>query len=123
MEMITLRARASSTVHAIKFYPNENKYIIVEGTDINREAVILIRDFDEDPYTVGLSRTSIGADEIAVISVYGDISPGFTVGFTDGEVEVPVIIDGVADFGVVITGTITIDEAKALGAGAAKAEK
>lgn len=118
IEMVKLRARGTSKVHVIKFYPDENKYIIVEGTDIKREAVILSRDFDDEPYTVGLSRTTIGASESAVISVYGDMSPGFLVGFTDGEVEITTSFDGIADFGVAITETITLDEMKAVDIGA-----
>ena len=114
IEMVKLRARATSKIHVIKFYPDENKYIIIEGTDVKREAVILTRDFDDDPFVVGLTRTSLGASESSVISVYGDMSPGFSVGITDGEIELRVTIDGIADIGVVITETITVDEVKVL---------
>ena len=114
IEMITLRARASSKVHVIKFYPDENRYIVAEGAVIDRESVILSRDFDDEPYTVGISRTNLGADQSVVFSVYGDISPGFTVGLTDGEVEIAVVVGGVASLGITVTDAISADEAKAL---------
>ena len=117
IEMIRLRARASSKVHVLKFYPNENRYIIVEGTAINRESVILSRDFDDEPYTVGISRTNLGADQAVAFSVYGDVSPGFMVGLTDGEVEIAVVVGGVASLGAAITDEITLDEVKALDVG------
>ncbi len=117
IEVITLRARASSKMHVIKFYPQESKYIVVEGTVINRDSVILCRDFGDDPYTLRISRTTLGSDQAAVFSVYGDISPGFVVGLEDEEVEITVSIDGIADLGVVITDEITINEVNNLGAG------
>jgi len=116
IESAQIRARATSTVHVVKFYPNENRYIIVEGEDIRREAVILVRDFDDDPYNLGIKRTNLAGDQYAIISVYGDISPGFTVGLLDDGIEILVEIGGVADFGVTPTVTITDDEAVALDA-------
>ncbi len=108
------RALATSMVHVIKFYPSENRYIIVEGEDIKREAIILIRDFDEDPYTLGINRTSLGVNQYAVISAYGDISPGFTVGLIDDSIEISVEVSGVADFGVVPTLTISDSSATSI---------
>ncbi len=114
IESAQIRARATSKVHVIKFYPSENRYIIVEGEDIRREAVILVRDFDEDPFALGINRTSLGGDEYAVISVYGDMTPGFTVGLLDGGIEIRVEIGGVAGFGVTPTLTLTDGEAVVL---------
>lgn len=111
IESAQLRARATSKVHVVKFYPSENRYIIFEGEDVRREAAILVRDFDEEPYTLGLNRTNLGGDEYAVISVYGDITPGFSVGLLDDGIEIAVVIGGVADFGVTPTLTITDGEA------------
>ena len=120
IESAQTRARATSKVHVIKFYPSENRYIIVEGEDIRREAVILVRDFDEDPYTLGIKRTNLGGDEYAVISVYGDIAPGFTIGLLDDGIEIVVEIGGVADFGVTPALTITDGEVVALDANEGK---
>ncbi len=117
IEMTALRSRMSSKVHVIKFYPQENKYIVVEGTAINRDSVILSRDFDDDPYMVRISRTNLGADQAVAFSVYGDISPGFIVGFEDGEVEITVSVDGIAGLGVTITDEITLEEVIGLSGG------
>ncbi len=117
IEMTALRARAKSKVHVIKFYPDENRYIIVEGTVLKRQAVILSRDFDEDPYAMGISRTTLGADQTVVFSVYGDLSPGFMVGLTDGEVEITVSIGGLSTLSIAVTDSITLEEVQALDVG------
>lgn len=111
-----LRARATSKVHVIKFYTSGNRYIVFEGEDASREAVVLVRDFDEDPYALGIKRTDLGVNGYTVISVYGDISPGFTVGLEDDNIEISVVFEGVADFGVTPTVTITDGEASAASA-------
>lgn len=112
IEMAQLLSRASSKIHVVKFYVAENKYIIVEGTDIKREAVILTRDFDDDPYNLNISRTNLSGDNVVVISAFGDLSPAFSVGLIDNGTEIPITFGGVADFGVTPTITITLDEAK-----------
>jgi len=114
VEMAQLRARATSKAHVIKFYPDENSYIIVEGTDIKRESVILTRDFDPDPYSIGINRTSLGTNQYAVISAFGDISPTFVVGLIHDNIETAVIFTGVADLGIFPDDIITIDEVKKL---------
>ena len=114
IQMAKTRARATSQVHVIKFYPSENRYLIVEGTDIRQESIILVRDFDDAPYSVGIKRTSLGADQVASISVYGDLSPGFTVGLSDAGTEIMATIDGVTDFGVSVTTTLPDASAAAI---------
>ena len=111
-----LRARATSKVHLIKFYTSGNRYVVFEGEEAKREAVVLVRDFDEDPYALSIKRTNLGVNGYTVVSVYGDISPGFTVGLEDDNVEILVVFGGVADFGVTPTITIPDDEAVSLGA-------
>jgi prepilin-type N-terminal cleavage/methylation domain-containing protein len=106
IEMVKLRARASSKMHVIKFYPDEEMYIIVEGTEIKKEAVILSRDFKQDPYSLGISRTNLDADETATITVYGDVSPQFRLWFEDDGIEVRVIVNGISDVGATLTDTI-----------------
>lgn len=120
VEMAKLRARASSKPHVIKFYPDTNNYIIVEGTDIKRQAVIHSRDFNSEPYAVGISRTNLGVNQYAVINAFGDISPAFTVGIINDGFETLVTFDGVADFGIVPTETITITEVQNLSLDASK---
>jgi prepilin-type N-terminal cleavage/methylation domain-containing protein len=106
IEMVKLRARATSKPHVIKFYPDEEIYIILEGTDIRKEAIVLSRDFKEDPYSLGISRTNIGVNEYATITAYGDVSPQFRVWFEDDGIEVKVVVNGIADVGLVLTDTI-----------------
>lgn len=112
VEMTQLLARASSKAHVIRFYPDENSYIIVEGTDIKREAIVFSRDFDSDPFSIGINRTSLGTDQFAIISAFGDISPAFTVWLFNDKIETAVFFDGVSDFGIVPNDTITITEVK-----------
>lgn len=104
--MVKLRARATSRVHLIKFYPDEEIYIIVEGTEITRDSIILSRDLKVDPFNLGISRTSLGVNPYATITVYGDVSPGFSIGIIDDGVEIPVVVDGVADVGLSIVESI-----------------
>ena len=112
VEMAQIRARAGSKIHVIRFYPDENSYIIVEGTDIKRDAVILSRDFDSDPYSIGIKRTNLGTDQFVVISAFGEISPAFAVGLLNDGIETIVSFGGIEDIGVVPAETITIAEVK-----------
>jgi len=112
IEMAQLRARATSKTHAIKFYPNENKYIIVEGTDVRKEAIILTRDFDDNPFNLGIKRTNIGGNEIVVVSVYGEISPSFTVQLIENGTSISVVFGGVANLGITTKLTISDLDAK-----------
>ena len=100
VETAKLRARATSKIHVIKFYPDENRYIIFEGEDLKRESIVLVQDFDEEPYSVEINRTNLGADPYAVITAYGDVSPGFRIGILENGTEITVDIDGVSDVGV-----------------------
>ena len=110
IETVKLRARATSKVHVIKFYIDKDKYIVFEGTELNRAAVVFARDFNDEPYGVNLNRTSLGVETQAAITVYGEISPAFTVGILDNNIEITVDIAGGADHGIPITGSLTSDE-------------
>lgn len=112
IQMVKLRARATSKIHVIKFYTNENKYIVVEGTDLNRDAIIHTRDFDDDPFAISMSRTSLVGDNVVVVSAMGDITPAYTVFLVDNGIEIPVEFAGVSDFGVTPTISITTEVVK-----------
>lgn len=107
IEMTKLRARATSKVHVIKFYPANEKYVIVEGAEVTREAVILLRDFSESPFDLGILRTSLGDSGLVSITVYGDVNPSFNVGLIDDGVEVVVTIDGIEDTGLSIVDNLS----------------
>ncbi|MFK7760301.1 MAG: Tfp pilus assembly protein FimT/FimU [Phycisphaerales bacterium] len=116
VELIKLRARATSKPHAIKFYPSENKYIVVEGIDINRRSIVLTRDLDDDPFNINLDRTNIGGDEILTINALGELSPASTLQINDDGVTFNVELEGLSDNGLVPTLTITTEEALAASA-------
>lgn len=111
IEMVKLRARATSKVHAIKFYPSLDMYVIVEGSDVKKDAVVLLRDFRADPFDLIISRTSLSSPRIVVITPYGDVSPAFSVGIEDDGVELTIVVDGLADVGV--TPVLTMNAAAA----------
>jgi len=114
IELAKLRARSTSKMHLIKFYPDQNMYILVEGTDINRESVVLKRDFSESPYTVNLVKTSLGKEGTAAITIYGDVSPAFTVGIQNQDTDIEIAIDGIEDVGVTPVVNILADEVEKL---------
>jgi len=118
VEFAKVRARATHKSHVIKFYPSENRYIVVAGTSINRESVVLTRDFDDNPYTIGIVSTDLGADNYTIVTPFGDLSPGFIVNLTNNEVQIAVSLDGIASVGVIPTDTLTIGDLKALDVGA-----
>lgn len=112
IENAQLRARATSKTHLIKFYPAENQYVIVEGDEIKRESVILIRDFDDAPYQLNLNRTDLGGNEVLVVTPYGILSPSCRIQFIEEGISKEVDFEGIdaADVGVVPTLTLTLDE-------------
>jgi len=112
-----LRARATNKTHVIKFYPSENKYIIVQGTNIRKQDVVLARDFDDDPFTIGIVSTDLGPSQYTIVTPFGDLSPGFIVNLSNNEVQIPVSLDGTASVGVIPVDTITIGEMKSLAVG------
>jgi len=116
-----IRTRATSKTHTIKFYPSENRYIIVEGTDVKREAIVLTRDFDDDPFNLSIKRTSLTGDLVVVVSPFAQLSPAFTVGLLDQGTEITVAFDGIASLGVTPVITITDGQAAAADTGLSKA--
>jgi len=116
-----IRSRATSKTHVIKFYPSENRYIIVQGTEVKREAIVLTRDFDDDPFNLSIKRTNLTGDLVVVVSPFGDLSPAFTVGLFDQGTEITVEFEGVASLGVTPVVTITDGHAAAADTGIAEA--
>ncbi len=97
IDMMKIRARATSKPHLIKFYLDKDFYIIFEGTTMERESIVLLRDLTADPYTVDLIKTNLGTDAYASVTAYGDVSPGFSVAVEHNDIQVTVVIDGISD--------------------------
>ncbi len=112
IETAKLRARATSKQHTLKFYPSEEIYVIVEGNEITREAIVIARDFSEEPFDIDLNRTNLGGDQVMVITAFGDISPSGRVQLRYSTTALTVDIEGVADTGIVPVVTATEDEVK-----------
>lgn len=110
IEHIKLVARSSSKTHIIKFYPADEMYVIVKGTEVNRNSIVLVRVLSDSPFAAGINRTSLGANQFAVINPLGELSPGFTVGLLVNGVEKSVVVDGGASSPVSVTDTITTVE-------------
>ncbi len=106
IEMMKIRSRATSQPHLIKFYLDEDFYIIFEGTTVEREAIILLRDLSADPYGVDLLKTNLGVDAYSSVTVYGNVSPGFSVAFAHNDIEVTVVIDGAVESEVAVTDSV-----------------
>ncbi|GEM_PF-1595631 len=100
-----LRARRTSTTHTIKFYPSSNRYIIAEGTDIEREDVILTRDLADTPFNLSLESTTLDGD-VAIITPLGDVYPEFDVDLLNQGTTITVEIEGLPDQGAPV---ITLD--------------
>ena len=84
---IQLRAKATGKIHTLAFYPANEIYLAVEGTNIRKEAVVLMRELDEEPFSLDLARTNIGGDQNIVISAFGKFEKAFAVSIADGGVE------------------------------------
>ena len=96
-----LRARATSKTHVVMFYPDSNKYIIFESTEVKRETIVLNRDLDNDPYNLSINSTNIPGNQYAIITPFGDLSPAFTVDLTEHNTTIQVSFEGVGDPGIV----------------------
>lgn len=110
IETIKLRARATSKQHTLKFYPEKEMYIFVEGNDIRSDAIVLARDFNEEPYKLDINRTDLGGDEVMVITPFGDITPPGTVQLTQNNTTINVTIDGIDDAGFIPIVTSTAED-------------
>lgn len=93
VEIAKRLARAKSITHTLKFYPAQDMYVIIEGTDIKKEAVVLARDLSLDPYGVDLSRTD-RTDDYVFITPYGDLSDSIAVGLLENGIEIKVGLEG-----------------------------
>lgn len=94
IDTIKLRARATGLDHVIVFYPDQEMYIAFEGTSIERDAVVLIRDLAEDPLGVGLDKTSIGGAEDIVVSTEGELEKDFSLGISSGGTSIQLDFTG-----------------------------
>jgi prepilin-type N-terminal cleavage/methylation domain-containing protein len=103
LEIVKKRARATSKPHTIKFYPDQEFYVVVEGTDVARENIVLYRDLSIEPYSLEINRTNLGSGQVSIITPFGDVSPGFTVQIRDQGTDVNVVVSGVASTGDAIT--------------------
>lgn len=112
IETIKLRARATGKMHTIQFYPAEELYVVFEGTDIDRNAIVLSRELDADPFSLDLARTTIGGDQRIVVSEHGELEKDFSVGISDGGIEILVAFTGVNFTPPVVTETDTVIEIK-----------
>lgn len=106
IEFAKRRARATSTTHVIKFYPSDDMYVIAEGTEITRSSIRLTRNLDLDPFKVELSRTNLGANPVAVITAFGDVSPGFTLGVLKNGIEISVVVAGIGNPGLTVVDSL-----------------
>jgi len=119
VESIQLRARVTGKTHTIVFYPSSEMYVAFEGTDIKRDAIVLSRDLTIEPLTLELSRTTIGGDHSIVVSPFGDLEKGFTIGLIDDGTEIAVVFasDGFTRPTVTVTDAVVdiksmVDELK-----------
>lgn len=103
IKSLQLRARATGKEHVIVFYPDKETYVAFEGTDIDRNAIVLSRTLTNDPASVELTRTDIGGDENIVVNVFGELEKDFQVGISDDGTEILVSFGG-TDF---TRGTVT----------------
>ena len=110
IEHMKLIARSSSNTHIIKFYPEADMYIIVEGTDVQRESVVLVRDFSGSPFAIEIKRTSLGSDQFAVVDPLGNLAPGFTVGLMVNGFEKSFAVDGGSSTAITVSDSLTASE-------------
>lgn len=110
IETAKLRARATSTQHTLKFYVDENMYVIAEGNTVDRDTIIIARSLDDDPYYTQIKGTDLGGDQVMVITAFGDISPPATVRIQSIDNRIDISIEGIADTGVVPVVTSTVEE-------------
>jgi prepilin-type N-terminal cleavage/methylation domain-containing protein len=109
-----IRARATSTQHTIKFFVSDEIYVIVEGNEIKKDAIVISRDLTESPFDATIRRTNLGGDEVMVITPYGDLSPSGTIRFKVGNERIDVLLEGIADTGVIPIVTDTAADLKTL---------
>lgn len=108
IENAQLRARATSKTHLIKFYPAQNQYVIVEGDEVRRESVVLIRDFDDAPYELNLVSTDLGGDEILVVTPYGILSPSCNIDISEEGITKRISFEGINADKVAVVPTLTL---------------
>ena len=105
-----LRARATSTQHVIKFYPDQEMYVIVEGNEVKRDAIVLSRILSEDPYNLGIHRTDLTGDMVAIITPFGDLSPPVELQIIDNKTVLQITLEGIADTGRTPVVTDAVDD-------------
>ena len=115
IEIVKLRARATSKTHIIKFYPADNRYIVYEGTTLNRNSAVLLRDLSESPFELGIDLTSLGKSQTVTITAYGEVSPSFTVGIVADGSTISVKIPGIVGLEATVTDELSVKEAASIG--------
>lgn len=98
-------ARTGGGAYTLGFYPDQNMYVIIEGTEIKREAVVFTRDFDDEPFKLEISGTSLGASAFVVVTPYGELVDSFTVKIRDRGTEIPIAFAGRDKGSVAVTET------------------
>lgn len=96
-----LRARSTSTTHTVKFYPDQDLYVIAEGSTVDNDSIIIARNFSIDPFNTSINRTDLGGDEVISITVFGDCTPPATIQLVSHGNTINVSIEGIADAGIV----------------------
>lgn len=95
IDIVKLRARATGKLHLIVFYPDEDMYVVFEGTAVDRDAIVMARSLDDSTLQLDLSRTNIGGNEDIVVSELGQLEKNFTVGIMDQGIEKLISFTGV----------------------------
>jgi len=85
---IKLRARATGKEHVLVFYPADEMVVAFEGTSIDRDAIVFVRQLTDEPLGVELSRTDIGGDENIVVNVFGELEKDFSIGLLHDGTEI-----------------------------------
>ena len=95
-----LRARATSTTHTIKFFPDKERYIVAQGTDITRDDILLTRDLAAAPFSMDLAGTTLDA-HTAIITPLGEVYPAFTLDLLNAGTTITLDIEGIENKGAV----------------------
>ncbi len=109
IQLVKLRARSMAKKHTIYFSPDDDTYMVFEGTDLSSDKVVFARSMSKDPIDVDLSRTNLGASPYVVVSAFGDLNKNLSVGLAYQGTEIVVPFTGRSMASVVVSGTDTVD--------------
>lgn len=114
IENAKLHARATSTQHIFAIDINRERYAIAQGSEITKDTLVLVRDFNVEPFIVDIQRTNLSS-RTAIITPFGDLSPGFGVELTDGSNTIACMFEGIDDTGASPTVSVSEQDIKDLG--------